>query len=78
MLPFDHGHVYQTRYQSWLTKLAIIWVAITKQVENGSVELVSGPRDDIYILQEHSLGWNCISDLAKNVAPIELHHMYSE
>jgi hypothetical protein len=74
----DHGRVYLTRYQSWLTKLAILWVAIINQAENGSVELVSGSRDDLYILQEHGLDWNCISDLAKNVAPIELHHMYSK
>ena len=76
----DHGHVYQTRflYQRWLTKLAILWVAIIKRVENGSVELVSGPHYDLYILQEHGLDWNCISDLAKNVSPIELHHMYSK
>lgn len=49
----EHGQVYEGQYPKWLKKLAILWVAIIQQAEE--LDLVSGPDDGLYKLEEGGL-----------------------
>lgn len=72
----EHGHTCQTLYQDCLRRLAILWVAIIRQAE--ARDLVRGPHDGLYVLEDGGLDWSGISHIAQSIAPSDLRHLYSK
>lgn len=73
----EHGQVYEGLYHKWLKKLAILWVAIIIQ-QAEELDLVSGPDDGLYMLEEGGLNWSGISVMARRRAPADFCQLYSK
>jgi hypothetical protein len=72
----DHGLDYMTQSRNRMRKLAILWVAITRRARE--MELVDGPLDNRYILEDEGLDWGRISRIALELAPPDLRDMYTK
>jgi hypothetical protein len=72
----DHGLDYMTQSRNRMRKLAILWVAIIRHARE--MELVDGPLDDRYILEDEGLDWGRISRIALELAPPDLRDMYTK